>query len=301
MTALDVPTQHQMAAAAFGRLVEQVGDGQWCDPTPCAAWNVRQLVNHIVYENRWAVPLLAGNRVADVGDTFEGDLLGHDAVAAWRQSVDEAGIAIEAPDAMTRIVHLSFGDVTGEEYGHQLVADLLIHGWDLARAIGAEESLDATLVGHVAAWFSAWEDGYRAAGAIGPRQPASTEDPTAELLTAFGRHPGSDDTLSVIRRFNEAFGRHDVDAVMAMMTDNCVFEDTSPPHGHRHHGQVAVRAVWEQLFASRPHFSTEEGIIYGDRATYRWRYDFEGGAVSGIDLFRVTDGKVAEKLAYVKG
>ena len=54
---------------------------------------------------------------------------------------------------MSRTVHLSFGDVTGEEYARQLVADLLIHGWDLARAIGADETLDADLVDEVAAWF----------------------------------------------------------------------------------------------------------------------------------------------------
>jgi uncharacterized protein (TIGR03086 family) len=301
MSALDVPTQHQVAAAAFDRLVDQVGDGQWCEPTPCAAWNVHQLVNHVVYENRWAVPLFAGKTVADIADTYDGDLLGADPVAAWRESAAEARAAIDTSDAMTRTVHLSFGDVTGADYGHQLVADLLVHGWDLARAIGADESLDAALVDHVAAWFAGWEDGYRAAGAVGPRQPAPGGDRAAELLAAFGRHPATDDTLSVIRRFNEAFGRHEVDAVMAMMTDDCVFEDTSPPNGHRHRGQPAVRAVWDQLFASRPHFITEEGVVCGDRATYRWRYEFDGGSVRGIDLFRVTDGKVAEKLAYVKG
>lgn len=301
MSPLDVPAQHQLAAAAFGRLVDHVADGQWCEPTPCPTWNVRQLVNHVVYENRWAVPLFDGKTVADVGDIFDGDLLGADPVAAWRESAAEARAAIDEPDAMRRTVHLSFGDVVGEEYALQLAADLLIHGWDLARAIGADESLDATLVEYIAGWFADREDGYRAAGAIGPRQAGPTGDRTAELLAAFGRHPASDDTLSVIRRFNQAFARHDVDAVMAMMTDDCVFEDTSPPHGRRHHGQTAVRTVWEQLFASRPNFTTEEGVICGDRATYRWRYDFDGGSVRGVDVFRVTDGKVAEKLAYVKG
>src|SRR4051812_41215570 len=98
MSPLDVPTQHRRAADDFGRLVNQVADGQWCEPTPCPAWNVRQLVNHVVYENRWAVPLFAGRSVADVGDTFEGDLLGADPVAAWRQSVAEARCAIDEPD-----------------------------------------------------------------------------------------------------------------------------------------------------------------------------------------------------------
>ena len=88
---------------------------------------------------------------------------------------------------------------------------------------------------------------------------------------------------------------------MALMSDDCLFEDTTPPHGRRHHGHAAVRTVWEQLFASRPRFTTEEAFISGDRATYRWRYDFDDGSVRGVDVFRVVEGKVAEKLAYVKG
>jgi ketosteroid isomerase-like protein len=90
---------------------------------------------------------------------------------------------------------------------------------------------------------------------------------------------------------------------MELMTQDCVFEDTSPTHGQRHEGQAHVQAVWETLFASSPsaRFEIEEGIIAGDRATYRWSYQFEGGSVRGVDVFRVRDGRVAEKLSYVKG
>ena len=88
---------------------------------------------------------------------------------------------------------------------------------------------------------------------------------------------------------------------MAMMTEDCVFEDTSPPLGRRHHGQAAVRTVWEQLFVSRPHFTTEEGVVVRRPRHLPMALRFDGGAVRGIDLFRVTDGKVAEKFAYVKG
>ena len=52
-------------------------------------------------------------------------------------------------------------------------------------------------------------------------------------------------TLAAVDRFNEAFNRHDVDAVMDAMTDDCVFESTSPPAGERHVGQAAVRAAWK--------------------------------------------------------
>lgn len=117
----------------------------------------------------------------------------------------------------------------------------------------------------------------------------------------------SDETIAAVERFNAAFNAHDVDAVMATMTDDCVFESTSPPLGERHVGQDAVRAAWEGFFASSPtaHFDTEETIATGDRCIVCWAYTWDDdsgqGRVRGVDVIRVRDGKVAEKLAYVKG
>ncbi len=112
------------------------------------------------------------------------------------------------------------------------------------------------------------------------------------------------ETLATIERFNEAFSRHDVDAVMALFTDDCVFENTSPaPDGERYEGQAAVRAFWERFFAESPRARVEAEDIFagGDRACVRWRYDWGDGHVRGVDVFRVRDGKVVEKLSYVKG
>ena len=119
--------------------------------------------------------------------------------------------------------------------------------------------------------------------------------------------PGA--TIAAVERFNDAFARHDVDAVMAAMTDDCVFENTfPPPEGERVTGQAAVRATWERFFATSPQarFETEELFAAGDRCVVRWVYhwrDERGGEghVRGVDLFRVSDGRVAEKLSYVKG
>src|SRR4051812_46497919 len=110
-------------------------------------------------------------------------------------------------------------------------------------------------------------------------------------------------TEDAVARFGAAFDRRDVDGVMAAMTDDCVFESTSPPDGVRYEGQRAVRAAWEELFASSPgaRFVTEEMFVCGDRAVARWRYEWSDGHVRGIDVFRVRDGLVAEKLSYVKG
>jgi ketosteroid isomerase-like protein len=111
-------------------------------------------------------------------------------------------------------------------------------------------------------------------------------------------------TEVTINAFNEAFGRHDVDAVMALMTDDCIFENTLPaPDGEKHVGASAVRAFWNQFFNDSPRaaFEAEEMVVAGDRAVVRWRFDWGDGHIRGIDLFKVRDGKVAEKLSYVKG
>ncbi len=301
---MDIIDRYRSALLTFGEHVHEVGERQWHLPTPCPEWDVRALVNHLVGENRWATELFAGRFIDDVGDALDGDLLGDDPLAAWRSSSAASLAAVQAPGAMDTVVHLSFGEFTGAAYTEQLFADLLIHGWDLARALGADESLDSELVAACSAWFAEWEDGYRGAGAVGQRTAVADEaDPTGALLAAFGRHAEPDDCLSVLRRFNDAFGAHDVDGVMAMMTDDCVFEDTSPPHGNRHVGQAAVRAAWAAFFASSPSasFETEECVIAGNRATLRWCYRYDGGSVRGVDVFRVRDGKVAEKFSYVKG
>jgi ketosteroid isomerase-like protein len=114
-------------------------------------------------------------------------------------------------------------------------------------------------------------------------------------------------TLQVVQQFHEAFNRHDVAAIMALMTQDCVFENTSPPpYGARLTGQAEVRACWEQLFHNSPaaHFAVEELFASGPRAVLRWRYTWSAEAdatVRGVDIYEVRDGLVAEKLSYVKG
>jgi ketosteroid isomerase-like protein len=115
------------------------------------------------------------------------------------------------------------------------------------------------------------------------------------------------DTLAVVDAFNDAFSRQDVDGVMALMTEDCLFENTFPaPDGERHTGAGPVRAFWKQFFTSTPsaRFETEECFTAGDRAVVRWVFHWDGdrpGHVRGVDVFKVRDGKVAEKLSYVKG
>ena len=119
----------------------------------------------------------------------------------------------------------------------------------------------------------------------------------------------TEQTQDVIDRFNEAFNRHDVDAVMALMTDDVIFDSTGPaPDGEIFKGQGEVRGFWERFFTSTPgaHFDGFDMFVAGDRATVRWLFTFDknkpdSGHVHGVDVFKVRDGKVCEKLCYVKG
>ncbi len=116
------------------------------------------------------------------------------------------------------------------------------------------------------------------------------------------------DTLNAVRKFNEAFNNHDVDGIMEAMTDDCVFESTAPaPDGVRYAGQKAVREYWENFFRSSPgaYFETEEIFADESRCVVRWIYrktkEGKPWHLRGIDLFRIRDGKIAEKFSYVKG
>lgn len=184
---MDVVELHRRACEEFGARVPLVGSAQWHDPTPCAEWDVRDLLAHIVDECRWTPPLLAGGTIAEVGDRLAGDPLGEEPIAAWEEAVTAALQASASVD-LDRIVHLSFGDFPARFYLTQLAADHLIHAWDLARGIGADERLDPELVDVVAAWFAGQEEGYRATGAIGERPPVADDaDAQTRLLAAFGR------------------------------------------------------------------------------------------------------------------
>ena len=115
-------------------------------------------------------------------------------------------------------------------------------------------------------------------------------------------------TATFLDEFADAWNRHDVDALMAVMTDDCVFENTlPPPDGERFAGQAAVRKFWSDFFRDTPHarFEAEEVIVSGNRGTVLWVYrkmrNGQPWHLRGVDVFTVRDGKVAAKLAYVKG
>ena len=160
---MDIPEMFSAAVAEFDARVRQIGDHQWQAATPDEDWCVRDLVNDVAGQELRVPPLLAWSTIAEVGDRFDGDVLGADPKVAWTAASAAAVQAVGKSGVMDRIVHLSFGDFPGREYALQLFADHLIHAWDLARAIGADERLDAGLVASCATWFEAVEDATAAA------------------------------------------------------------------------------------------------------------------------------------------
>ncbi|MEA2462148.1 MAG: hypothetical protein QOH90_2325 [Actinomycetota bacterium] len=111
------------------------------------------------------------------------------------------------------------------------------------------------------------------------------------------------DPLAVVDAFGAAWGAHDLEATLDLVTDDVVFDATGPaPDGARHVGKDAVRVAWQPIFDDAgATFEAEETFGSGDRVVQLWRYSWDGGHVRGVDVFRVRDGKVAEKFSYVKG
>jgi len=185
----DLVELFERAVTRFGGRVTAVGD-RWDAATPDTEWDVRDLVGHVLSENLWVPSLLAGSTIADVGDRFDGDRLGGEPDAAWAAAAGASIAAVAEIGALDGTVHVSFGDISGQEYVSQLVCDHVIHGWDLARAIGADERIDDDLVEFAYDFLLPQVDGWRSAGVFGPKVelPAGAGR-QAELLALSGRRP----------------------------------------------------------------------------------------------------------------
>ena len=115
--------------------------------------------------------------------------------------------------------------------------------------------------------------------------------------------------IRIVLEFNEAFNRHDVTGMMQLMSDDCIFENTDPaPDGAVYSGKEVVTQFWRDFFRESPHayLEIEEIFGLGERCIMHWRYSWvdigeEKGHVRGVDIFRVRNGAIREKLSYVKG
>lgn len=173
-------------------LVDTVPADRWDRPTPCAGWTVRDLVNHLTAEHLWAPRLLAGESLADVGDAYDGDVLGEDPPATWRHAITRSLLAwadVEDEDAP---VQVSAGRIPVREYADQMLLDLVVHAWDLAAAL-EEPHVPVAEAVHEASAYAQRElsPGQASPGVFAPAVPLPEGPTTAldRLVALLGRDP----------------------------------------------------------------------------------------------------------------
>ncbi len=130
----------------FGEKLRAIRPEQWCWPTPCSEWNVRQLVNHVTRGNLNYVGLVDGGTSAEFLRLRDADALGSDPAEAYTRSVRLCAEAFTRPGALRRILDYPLGRVTGEQALAVRTTDNTVHTWDLARAIGTTDTLDTSLI-----------------------------------------------------------------------------------------------------------------------------------------------------------
>jgi uncharacterized protein (TIGR03086 family) len=157
--------QYEHALAEFGSRVELVKDDQWSAATPCADWDVRALVAHLVDECRWDDP-----------------------GRAWREASDAARAAFAAEGALDATVALAYGETSARDYIWEMTVDATVHAWDLARGIGADDRLDPELVRRIHTEVEDDTDSLAATGLFDPPVHVPTHaDLQARMLGLFGR------------------------------------------------------------------------------------------------------------------
>lgn len=110
--------------------------------------------------------------------------------------------------------------------------------------------------------------------------------------------------MRTVLDFNEAFNRHDVNQIAQLLSDNCILENTNPaPDGTVYKGREAILQYLHGFFQKSPQAQIEIEEIFGlgHHCIMRWKYTWGDGHVRGVDIFKVEDGLITEKLSYVKG
>ncbi len=184
----------KLANAEFESRLRQVSDEQWELQTPCPDWDVHGLTNHVLLGTRMSIHVLSGMPRDEVISHLDDDMMAatDDPVSSFVELADEMVAGFSGPNGMEGIVEHPAGDFPRSMFCGFRVADGACHAWDLARAIGADETLDAGLVQF------AWDDaqpqremlaatgmfGESASGTVGDDAPMQTR-----YLDLMGRRP----------------------------------------------------------------------------------------------------------------
>ena len=190
----DPAAELEEALELAGRLVAGVKPDQWELLTPCTEWNVRQLVDHLVSGQQLVARVLRGEPFEQAAAAVRSvdDRLGDDAAGAYDASAREVIEAFTAPGVLERLVRVPFGTVPGAVARHLRIIECLVHGWDLATALGVPFDPPATLVEQEIAFSGPL------LGQVPPerqvfapsRSAAGGAPPIERLAALLGREPG---------------------------------------------------------------------------------------------------------------
>jgi uncharacterized protein (TIGR03086 family) len=179
-----------LAGKGFEHHLRAVPPAGWHSPTPCTEWDVRQLANHMTRGNLNYVGLVRGATREEFLAQRDVDALGDDPVTAYTASVAACADAFAGSGALDRVVDYPMGKLSGRQALAVRTADSVVHTWDLARALGADTTLDPGLV----AWADDGYDDIFAGLAVDrffaePPAGAPTASRQDRLLRRFGRDP----------------------------------------------------------------------------------------------------------------
>jgi uncharacterized protein (TIGR03086 family) len=179
------------ALEATRTLVDGVRDEQWADPTPCPDWNVADLVRHIISGNRLFVGILDGEQPGTPGGSPPAGSAppGSDLPGAYRDAAARLLSAFSRPGVLEETFTVPFGTVPGSVALHLRITELLVHGWDLARATGQPARFPGDLAEQELAFSRRALTGIPPGrNPFGPPQPAGEEAvPLDRLAALLGR------------------------------------------------------------------------------------------------------------------
>ena len=190
---MDLYEAFDRAITSTAAIVKTVCLDQAGGPTPCTEWDVRDLLNHLI-GTLWLCEALFSDRAPRhpmaPGGLPGADLAGEDPAAAYAEASAAALTAASAGDTLTRVHTTPLGHMPGPALAGFTTLDILVHGWDLAKATGQPGALDDALAAHVLAFAEqAITPGSRAPR-IGPALPVAVNAPLTDRLVAFlGRQP----------------------------------------------------------------------------------------------------------------
>jgi uncharacterized protein (TIGR03086 family) len=184
----------EYAVASTAEIIKGTGSDQAGLPTPCAEWDVRALLSHVIGTLWLTEALFTGQapRFPMVpGGLPATDPGGDDPVAAYAEASAAALAAVRAGDALSRGHVTPLGEMPGPLLAGFTTLDIAVHGWDLARATGQPADLDGRLAAHVLVFAGQTLATPEMRGSrIGPARPVADDAPVTQRLVAFlGRQP----------------------------------------------------------------------------------------------------------------